>query len=51
MKNNKPENDKKLIIVIFYGEKHNTVNAPNRKGAKKITKNLLFKIVFNLISY
>jgi len=41
IKNNKIENEKKFINVKLYGEKPSVVNAPSKKGAKNITKNLL----------
>ena len=41
IKNNKIENEKKFINVKLYGEKPSTVNAPNKKGAKNMAKNLL----------
>ena len=48
IKNNKTENVKKFTNVKLNGEKPNIVIAPNKKGAKKITKNLLFRKVFKL---
>ena len=42
IKNNKIENVKKFINVKLYGEKPSIVAAPSKKGAKNITKNLLF---------
>ena len=42
IKNNKIENEKKFINVKLYGEKPSIVKAPSKKGAKNITKNLLF---------
>mgnify|MGYP000580778997 CR=1 FL=1 len=42
IKNNKIENEKKFINVKLYGEKPSIVTAPSKKGAKNITKNLLF---------
>ena len=35
------ENEKKFINVKLYGGKLSVVIAPNKKGAKNITKNLL----------
>ena len=46
IKNNKIENEKKFTNVRLYGEKLSIVIAPNKKGAKYITKNLLFNKVF-----
>ena len=46
IKNNKIENEKKFTNVRLYGEKPSIVIAPNKKGAKYITKNLLFNKVF-----
>ena len=40
------ENEKKFINVKLYGEKPSIVNAPSKKGAKNITKNLLFNKIF-----
>ena len=53
IKNNKIENEKKFKKVKLYGEKPSTVMAPSKKGAKNITKNLLFNKIFklNLISF
>ena len=48
IKNNKIENVKKFTNVKLNGEKPSIVIAPNKKGAKKITKNLLFKKLFKL---
>ena len=45
------ENEKKFINVKLYGEKPNVVNAPSKKGAKKITKNLLLSKEVKLISH
>ena len=42
IKSNKSENEKKFINDKLYGEKPNIVADPNTKGAKNITKNLLF---------
>ena len=39
---------KKFTNVKLNGEKPNIVIAPNKKGAIKITKNLLFRKVFKL---
>ena len=35
------ENEKKFTNVKLNGENQSTVNAPSKKGAKSITKNLL----------
>ena len=53
IKNNKNEKVKKFIKVKLYGEKLNIVNTPSKKGAKKITKNLLFNrlVKLNLKSF
>ena len=48
--NNKIENEKKFINVKLYGEKPSVANAPSKKGAKNITKNLLLNKVIKLIS-
>jgi len=48
--NNKIENEKKFINVKLYGEKPSVVNAPSKKGAKNITKNLLLSKTVKLIS-
>tara|TARA_Y100000590_G_scaffold453397_1_gene598373 strand:+ start:1401 stop:1574 length:174 start_codon:yes stop_codon:yes gene_type:complete len=50
IKNNKIENEKKFINVKLYGENPNIVNAPNKKGAKYITKNLLLSKLLKLKS-
>ena len=50
MRNNKIENEKKFINVKLYGEKPSVVNAPSKKGAKNITKNLLLSKAVKLIS-
>ena len=50
IKNNKIENEKKFINVKLYGEKPSVANAPSKKGAKNITKNLLLNKVIKLIS-
>tara|TARA_Y100000815_G_scaffold213210_1_gene198039 strand:- start:237 stop:386 length:150 start_codon:yes stop_codon:yes gene_type:complete len=40
------ENEKKFTNVKLNGENPRTVNAPSKKGAKSITKNLLlYKVV------
>ena len=44
------ENEKKFINVKLYGEKPSVANAPSKKGAKNITKNLLLNKVIKLIS-
>ena len=46
--NNKIENEKKFINDKLYGEKPIIVIAPNTKGAKNITKNLLFNKIVKL---
>jgi len=43
IKNNKIENEKKFMNEKLYGEKPSIVVAPRKKGAKNITKNLLFR--------
>ena len=48
IKNNKIENEKKLINVKLNGGKLSTVNPPNKKGIKNITENLLFNKIFKL---
>ena len=48
IKNNKIENEKKLINVILNGAKLSTVNPPNKNGIKNITENLLFNKIFKL---
>ena len=50
IKNNKIENEKKFINVKLYGGKLSVVIAPNKKGAKNITKNLLLNKAVKLIS-
>ena len=45
IKNNKKENVKKFINVKLYGGKLSIVVPPSKKGAKYITKNLLFNKV------
>ena len=47
------ENEKKFSKVRLYGEKLRIVNAPSKKGAKKITKNLLLSkfVKLNLKSF
>jgi len=35
------KHEKKFINVKLYGEKPSVANAPSKKGAKNITKNLL----------
>ena len=49
--NNKVEKVKKFTNVILYGAKPTIVIAPSKKGAKKITNNLLFskKVKLNLL--
>ena len=49
IKNKRVENVKKFTNVKLYGEKPNIVITPSIKGAKKITKNLLFNKVIKLI--
>ena len=44
------ENEKKFINVKLYGEKPSVVNAPSKKGAKNIMKNLLLSKVVKLTS-
>ena len=46
IKNNKIENEKKFTNVKLYGGKPSIVTPPSKKGAKYITKNLLFNKVF-----
>ena len=48
IKNNKIENVKKFKNVKLYGENPKMVITPSKKGAKNITKNLLFNKVFKL---
>ena len=48
IKNNKTENVKKFTNVKLYGEKLSVVIAPSKKGARNITKNLLFNNVVKL---
>ena len=50
IKNNKIENEKKFTNVKLYGEKLSIVIAPNKKGTKYITKNLLLSNVLKLKS-
>ena len=45
------EKEKKFIIVKLNGEKPRTVIAPSKKGAKKITKNLLLSKKVKLKSF
>ena len=53
IKNSKTEKVKKFTIDKLYGGKPNIVIAPNKKGAKNITKNLLFSscVKLNLKSF
>ena len=53
IKNKRNENVKKFKKVKLYGEKPNIVITPSKKGAKKITKILLFNktVKLNLKSF